>query len=74
MITIELSKELYFNLRVLVVAGAKSPHTDENAIMAAAQLLGVMHQAEQAAARAAAKGEVEQSNGRAAHPVSPPVA
>lgn len=61
MITLELSPELYNNLRLLVVAGAKSPATDENAIFAAAQLLQIMGQAAEVA-RAAPKtnGQAEQ--------------
>lgn len=43
MIRIELTPELLGNLRVLIVAGAKSPNTGEDAIMAAAQLLSILH-------------------------------
>lgn len=49
-IELELTPELLGNLRVLVVAGAKSPQTGEDAIMAAAQLLQIMHKAANAAA------------------------
>ena len=45
MINLKLTPELYGNLRVLVMAGAKSPQTGEDAIMAAAQLLQLMHTA-----------------------------
>ena len=48
-IKLELTEALYANLRVLVTAGAKSPQTGEDAIMAAAQLLQLMAQAAQAA-------------------------
>ena len=47
MINLKLTPELYGNLRVLVMAGAKSPQTGEDAIMAAAQLLQLMHAAYQ---------------------------
>ena len=44
-IRFELTAAQYANLRTLVVAGAKSPQTGEDAIMAAAQLLHMMGQA-----------------------------
>lgn len=44
-ITLKLTPALYANLRVLVTAGAKSPQSGEDGIMAAAQLLGLMTQA-----------------------------
>ena len=56
MIKLELTPELYGNLRVLVVAGAKSPQTDEMAIMAAAELLVKMAEAFKAAQQAKTNG------------------
>jgi len=41
-ISLTFPKAVYGNLRTLIVAGAKSPHTDETAIMAAAQILQMM--------------------------------
>ncbi len=43
-ITLKLPENVYRNLRTLVLAGAKSPHTDEAAVMAAAQILMMMNQ------------------------------
>ena len=53
MINLKLTPELYGNLRILVTAGAKSPQTGEEAIMAAAQLLQLMHAAYQEASHEA---------------------
>ena len=64
MIKLDLTPELYGNLRILVVAGAKSPQTDEMAIMAAAELLVKMAEAFNAAQQAQAK-----TNGHDAEPV-----
>jgi hypothetical protein len=52
MVTLALTHALLENLRALVVAGAKSPHTGAEAIMAAAQLLQIMAQAAENAPRA----------------------
>ena len=59
-ITLNLSPELMGNLRLLLTAGAKSPHTGEEAIMAAAQLLMMIQEA-------TAEAQKPKSNG-ADHP------
>lgn len=57
-IKLELTAALFGNLRALVVAGAKSPTTGEDAVMAGAQLLAIM-------AQAAADANAPKSNGHA---------
>jgi uncharacterized protein YciI len=49
-VTIELANDVCNNLRVLVLAGAKSPHTGEDAIMAGAQILQIIAKAQADAA------------------------
>ena len=56
-IKLELDPAIFCNLRVLVVAGAKSSRTDENAIMAAAQVLQIMAQAAKASETAVVQVE-----------------
>lgn len=55
-IILELTPELFSNLRLLVVAGAKSPQTGEDAIMGGAQLLQLMGLAYQEANKPKANG------------------
>ena len=64
MICIELTQEPYGNLRAPITAGDKSPQTGEDAIMAAAQLLQIMH----AAANKAAAQQPAKANGDAESP------
>ena len=61
-ITLELTEAMLNNNRLLVVAGAKSPHTDENAIHAAAELLVRFNQAQ---AQAAQEANQPKANGHA---------
>ncbi len=67
-VKLELEPSVFANLRILVVAGAKSPATDENAILAAAQLLQILAQAAQAAnEEAQAQAAAPKSNGAVEH-------
>lgn len=50
-IALDLSPDLFRNLRILVVAGGKSSQTDEAAMMAAAHLLQIMNEAAIAASQ-----------------------
>ncbi len=59
MIKLELSQAMLGNLRALVVAGAKSPQTGDDAIMAAAQLLQIMAKAQEAANPPKANGHAD---------------
>lgn len=65
-IELKLTPDLYNNLRVLVIAGAKSPQTDETAIFAAAQLLQMMMQAAEAAKAPKANGQQASDEGTGA--------
>jgi hypothetical protein len=60
MIKLELSPELFGNLRTLLVAGAKSPNTGDMAIMACAQLLQIMDKAAQEASQPKTNGAAHQ--------------
>ena len=58
-ITLELTPELFQNLRVMVTAGGKNAETGENGIMAAAQLLQLLAQAAEKAQAPKANGHAE---------------
>ena len=60
MIKFELNDEQHNNLRVLVLAGIKSPMAGEDAVMAGAQLLQVLAAAKANAVRAP---EMPKANG-----------
>ena len=66
MIKLELTPELYGNLRILVLAGSKSPQTGEDAVIAGAHLLQVMAQA----LEASKKPSTPPANGQAGSPDS----
>lgn len=66
LIKLELQSNIFGNLRALVVAGAKAADTGENGIMAAAQLLQIMAQAQQEA-------QASKVNGKAADVAAPPI-
>ncbi len=58
-IKLELTQSLLGNLRALVIAGAKSPQTGEDAIMAASQLLQIMTHAALEANQPKANGHAD---------------
>lgn len=55
MIKLELTQPIFANLKILVTAGAKAQDTGENGIMAAAQILQILNEAQAEANKPEAK-------------------